>query len=361
MKTKLISKIIASGSFLPKKKIDNDYFLKSEFYDVKGQKLNTPQGEIINKFVDITGIQERVYADDKQTNSDLAYLAAKDALDSSGIDKESLDYILVAHNFGDIQSNSVQTDQVPSLAARVKHALQIKNHNTIAHDILFGCPGWIQAMILANSYIKSGEAKRVLVIGSEALSRVCDPYDRDSMIYSDGAGAVILEGQQSDQEDGMIASSCRTDTMDELFYLRFDQSDNKEFAAKNDSKFLKMDGRKIYEYAISKVPALVKECIEKAGLDVSDIKKILIHQANEKMDYAIVKRLFRLYGKREFSLDLMPMMIDKMGNNSVATVPVLFDRIRKGNFEGHSFSKGDYVVFASVGAGMSVNAFVYRF
>jgi len=332
MKNKLVSKIIGSGSFLPNVKIDNTHFLKSEFYDVNGNKLNTPQHEIINKFVDITGIEERVYVEENQTNSDLAYLAAKDAIESSGIDRETLDYILVAHNFGDIQHNSVQTDQVPSLAARVKHGLGIKNPNTV----------------------------RVMIIGSEALSRVCDPYDRDSMIYSDGAGAVILQAEESICDDGIIASVCRTDTQNEAFYLRFDESDNKEFSATNNNKYLKMDGRKIYEYAISNVPALVKDCIEKAGLDISDIKKILIHQANEKMDYAIVKRLFRLYGKREFSSDLMPMMIDKMGNNSVATIPILYDKINKGKFEGHNFNKGDYLVFASVGAGMSVNAFVYK-
>jgi 3-oxoacyl-[acyl-carrier-protein] synthase-3 len=122
-----------------------------------------------------------------------------------------------------------------------------------------------------------------------------------------------------------------------------------------------MNGPKIYEYVISNVPQLVKECIEKAGLGLKDIKKVLIHQANEKMDEAIAKRLFRLYGEQQVPDDIMPMIIKKMGNNSVATVPILYDMIAKGELEGHKFEKGDHVVFASVGAGMSINAFVYQF
>ncbi|MFA8433012.1 MAG: 3-oxoacyl-ACP synthase III family protein [Marinifilaceae bacterium] len=359
MSAKRFSRIVGSGSYLPNVKVPNEKFKQNEFFNADGKKIETDPQEIIDKFKDITGIEERTYAADDQLASDLAYLAAKEALESSNIDKESLDYILVAHNFGDVKANSTHTLQMPSLAARVKHLLQIENPNTVAYDILFGCPGWVQGMIQADSFIRSGDANRVMVIGAETLSRVCDPHDRDSMIYSDGAGATILEAVESEEPTGILAHKVRTDTLNEAYLLWSGGTHNPGF--KNDDVFIKMYGHKIYEYVISTVPQLVKESIEKAGLELKDIKKILIHQANEKMDEAIAKRLFRLYREREIPEDIMPMIIRDMGNNSVATVPVLYDKIAKNELNGHKFNKGDHAVFASVGAGMSINSFVYKF
>ena len=120
-------------------------------------------------------------------------VAAKKAIDNAGIDKETLDYIIVAHNYGDVKHGSVQSDTVPSIATRVKHNLKIQNPTCVGYDVLFGCPGWVEGMIQAYAFIKAGIAKKCLVIGAEALSRVVDPHDRDSMIYSDGAGAAVVE------------------------------------------------------------------------------------------------------------------------------------------------------------------------
>lgn len=360
MSTKRFSKIVGSGSYIPTVQVKNEHFLNHEFFEPDGQKIETSPEIIIEKFKDITGISERKYASADQQNSDLAYLAAKDALESSKIDKESLDYIIIAHNFGDVKPNSSLTNQLPCLAAKVKNLLQIENPKTIAYDILFGCPGWIQGMIQANYYIKSGDAQRVMVIGAETLSRVCDPHDRDSMIYSDGAGATILEACEAEEASGILSHAMRTDTINEAFFLRADISDNADFEGNSNSLFIKMYGRKIYEYAISNVPGIVKESIDKAGLDIKDIKKILIHQANEKMDEAIAKRLFRLYQEKTVPDNIMPMIIKEMGNNSVATVPILYDKIAKDKLEDHKLNEGDYIVFASVGAGMNINAFVYK-
>jgi 3-oxoacyl-[acyl-carrier-protein] synthase-3 len=360
MSTKRFSKIVGSGSCIPTVQVKNEHFLSHDFFEPNGQKIETPTEEIIKKFKDITGIEERKYASPDQVNSDLAYLAAKDALESSKIDKESLDYIIVAHNFGDVKPDSTLTNQLPCLAAKVKNLLQIENPKTIAYDILFGCPGWIQAMIQANYYIKSGDAKRIMVIGSETLSRVCDPFDRDSMIYSDGAGATILEGFEDEEVSGILSHAMRTDTKNEVYFLRADISDNADYEGNSNSLFIKMYGRKIYEYAITNVPGVVKEAIDKAGLHINDIKKILIHQANEKMDEAIAKRIFRLYQQREVPAKIMPMIIQEMGNNSVATVPILFDQIIKDQLADHKLKKGDHIVFASVGAGMNINSFVYK-
>ena len=360
MSTKRFSKIVGSGSYLPSLKIKNEHFLNHDFFEQNGERIQTSTQEIIEKFQDITGIAERTYAPEEQQTSDLAYLAALDALTSANIDKESIDYILVAHNFGDVKHNSTLSNQLPCLAAKVKNLLEIENPKCIAYDVLFGCPGWVQCMIQANYFIKAGDANRVIIIGAETLSRVCDPHDRDSMIYSDGAGATILEACEAEEESGIIAHAMRTDTKNEAFFLRADISDNADYAGNENSHFIKMYGRKIYEYAITNVPSVVKESIDKAGLDIKDIKKILIHQANEKMDEAIGKRLYRLYGERKVPENIMPIILKNMGNNSVATVPILYDQIAKDQLEDHKLNEGDYVVFASVGAGMNINSFVYK-
>ena len=120
-----------------------------------------------------------------------------------------------------------------------------------------------------------------------------------------------------------------------------------------------MHGRKIYEFALSRVPQAMKECVDKSGIDIKDIKKILIHQANEKMDEAIVNRFYKLYDEATPE-GIMPMSISFLGNSSVATIPTLYDLLLQGKFEGQTIHKGDVLLFASVGAGMNINAFVYK-
>ena len=121
-----------------------------------------------------------------------------------------------------------------------------------------------------------------------------------------------------------------------------------------------MDGRKIYEFALSNVPQAMKSCLDKSGIDISEVKKIFIHQANEKMDEAILKRFYRLY-KTDIPEGIMPMSIHKFGNSSVATVPTLFDLVKNNKLDQHQLEEGDVIMFASVGAGMHINAIVYRY
>lgn len=358
MNPNIQSVIIATGSYIPENIVPNSHFLNHHFYEKTGVPVKRASSDIISKFKDITEIEERRYASSKHNTSDLGFFAAKDALESSDIDAETLDYIIVAHNFGDVRYGSNRADVLPTLASRVKHKLGIKNANCVAYDIPFGCPGWLQGMIQANYYIKSGDAKRVLVIGAEILSRSTDPYDRDSMIYADGAAATILEGKVG-VEQGILSHKTQTHTAQEAYYLYSDRSSNSLHNAED--LFIKMDGRKIYEYALTHVPILVKETLEKARVDISQIKKVLIHQANGKMDEAILKRLFKLYDIRQIPDKIMPMTIAKLGNSSVATIPTLLDLILKNKMPEQSIHEGDSVVFASVGAGMNVNAMVYQF
>jgi len=348
-------RIIGSGSYIPETKVPNTYFDSHLFLDENGCSLNHSIERIIEKFTAITGIEERRYAPEHYTASDLAFLAAQSAVDHAGIDRESIDYIIVSHNFGDVRYSTIQSDMLPSLASRVKNKLNIKNPGCIALDIIFGCPGWIQGMIHANAYMRSGIAKRCLVIGAECLSRVVDQHDRDSMIYADGAGAAIVELSATDK--GMFSHHSASFTLNEADYLYFGSSYNP--GHNPDIRYIKMHGRKIYEFALNQVPQAMKSCVDKAGIQIDQIKKILIHQANEKMDEAIVQRFYKLYGKTP-PKDVMPMIIKFLGNSSVATIPTLYDLISKGELPGHEIISGDIILFASVGAGMNINAFVYQ-
>ena len=352
------SVITGTGSFIPESIVDNSDFLNQEFYDEEKQKFPYDNQTIIEKFNAITGIESRRYLKKNQTSSDIATIAAERAILESGIDMETIDQIIFAQNFGDITQDSNQIDLLPCLASRVKHNLGIKNPNCVAYDILFGCPGWLQGVIQAHAFINSGIANKILVIGSETLSRVVDPFDRDSMIYSDGAGACIIEKLDEGTKRGILSFSNQSFTKDEAYYLNYGPTYNPN--DEKQTKFIKMQGRKIYEFALTNVPLAMKDCFDKSGENIADVKKIFIHQANEKMDFAIIKRFFKLYGYREIPEGIMPMSINKLGNSSVATIPTLFDLVRKKKLDDHELAEGDLIMMASVGAGMHINAITYR-
>ncbi|MDO1499755.1 ketoacyl-ACP synthase III [Winogradskyella maritima] len=349
-------RISGTGSYIPSSVEKNADFKEHQFLNTDGSEFQQENNVIIEKFKAITGIGERRYADHQLTSSDLAVLAAEKAITNAGIDPETIDYIILAHNFGDVKHGTIQSDLLPCLASRVKHSLRIRNPKCVAYDILFGCPGWVEGVIQAQAFIKSGIAKRCLVIGSETLSRVVDKHDRDSMIYSDGAGATIIEA--SEEDDGILSHETASFTYDEAYYLFFGKSNNQDLCP--DTRYIKMDGRKIYEFALKHVPLAMKTCLDNSGCDIKDVKKIFIHQANEKMDEAILKRFYRLY-KTEIPDGIMPMSIHKFGNSSVATVPTLFDLVKNGQLKGHELRKGDIIMFASVGAGMHINAITYKY
>lgn len=349
-------KISGVGSYIPPIIQLNEEFSNHEFLNQDGSKFEQDNQIIIEKFKAITGIVERRYAKEHHTTSDIAYFAAEKAIEDARIDPETIDQIIVAHNFGDVKQGAIQSDMVPNIACRVKHALGIQNPACIGYDLIFGCPGWVEGVIHANAFIKSGMAKRCLVIGAETLSRVVDKHDRDSMIFSDGAGAAIIEAAENEHQ-GILAHETATYTNQEAYYLQFGASNNQTTC--RNTRYIKMNGRKIYEFACTKVPHAMKACLDKSGCDINELKKIFIHQANEKMDEAIISRFYKLY-KKEVPEGIMPMNIQKLGNSSVATIPTLLDMVKKGKIENQSIAKGDIIMFASVGAGMNINAITYR-
>lgn len=355
------SVITGSGCYIPPFVQTNQDFARHVFYTQGGTPLHTEPGEVVTKFKKITGIEERRYTTNNLNASDLGYEAARLAILDSGVDPESLDQLIVAHNFGNVLKDTIQTAAVPSLASLIKNVLGIRNPDCVAYDILFGCPGWLQGLIQSDAFIKAGLAKKTLIIGTEALSRVIDMYDRDSMIFSDGAGAVVLERKEdaAGSSPGIIGYVAQTYSMEEVDYINMGAS----FYPESDPhiRYLKMKGRKVYEFAITQVPVAMKSCLDKSGVSIRELKKIFIHQANEKMDEAIIKRLYQLYDVETPPKDVMPMSISWLGNSSVATVPTLFDLVRKNQLPPHELHPGDVLLFASIGAGMNINAICYRY
>ncbi len=350
--------ITGIGSYIPAVKKENNQFINNRFLNTDGTSFDTSNTVIIENFKTITGIIERRYAEDHFNASDLGFFAAEKAIENAKIDPEELDYIIVAHNFGDVKKTGIQSDLLPSLATRIKHLLRINNPNCIAYDILFGCPGWIEGVIQGQAFIKAGIAKKILVIGTETLSRVIDKHDRDSMIYSDGAGACIIETSKDNSESGILGHVTQTFSKEEAYHLFFGNSYDKN---KDSSiRYIKMYGRKIYEFVLTNVPEAMKIALEKSNIRIDDVSKIFIHQANEKMDEAIINRLYRLY-KKPVPENIMPMSIHKLGNSSVATVPTLLDLVLRNKVKNHTLQKGDVFILTSVGAGMNINAIIYRY
>jgi 3-oxoacyl-[acyl-carrier-protein] synthase-3 len=353
------SVITGSGSYIPPFVQTNQDFALHEFFTADGLPLPVDPAEVVNKFRKITGIEERRYTSDNLNASNIGYEAAKKAIEDSCVDPETIDQLIVAHNFGNVIKDTIQTAAVPSLASQLKHTLGIRNPNCIAYDILFGCPGWLQGLIQADAFFKAGMAKKALIVGTETLSRVIDMYDRDSMIFSDGAGAVVLEKKEGDENaPGIMAYTVQTHSLEEVDFINMGVS---FYPGSNPRvRYLKMKGKKVYEYALKHVPEAMKACIDKSGIAICDLKKIFIHQANEKMDEAIIKKLYQLYNIESPPADIMPMSIAWLGNSSVATIPTLLDLVRRHQFPEHDLMPGDIILFASVGAGMNINAVCYR-
>lgn len=349
-------KIVGSGSHIPAMRVPNEAFLAHEFFDKNSVRIPKTNVAITQKFEEVAGITERRCAIPEHNTSDLGYLAAKRAIESSGIDPETLDYIIVAHNFGDILPNGLHTDMLPNLAAKVKQKLGVKNSRCVAYDILFGCPSWLQALIQANYFLKSGDVKRILVVGADTVSRAVDPHDIDGMLFADGAGAVILEAEETNEKVGVLSHLTISDCITEADHLRMAHSNNKD----TEGLHIDMNGKGVFRYAVQQVPKAIKQSLDKCGLTVDDVDKFVIHQANMKMNKIILSHLYNMYDYPDYPEEIMPLVVDVLGNSSAATIPTLWDMIVKGDLPNQNIQKGDVVVFASVGAGMHANCVVYK-
>jgi len=187
-KMNLRTVITGTGCYIPPVIKTNAEFLEQSFYTEDNERITIPAQEITGKFKEITGIEERRYVTEDMNSSDMALEAARKAIEDSRVDPEDLDYVIVAHNFGNVIKHTIQTDVLPALASRVKQGLPIKNPSCIAYDILFGCPGWVQGVIQADSFFKAGIAKKALVVGTEA--------GIDTALYWTGKGYALFSPEE---------------------------------------------------------------------------------------------------------------------------------------------------------------------
>lgn len=350
--------ILGTGSMIPEMLVPNSHFESSEFYDRDGARIGKSGREIIAKLESITGIRERRYIPPDQDSIGLMTGASMAAVSDAGLEVNELSGIIVAHNAGNMVPQTEGFHTVPNLAARLKNAIDCTNHNCFAYDILFGCPGWIQGVIQAHQAIRCGDADHVLVTGLEIASRLLDPHDVDSMILGDGCGACVVS-RSDDADKGILSYSTFSHGQDDNRIIYLGESNKKSV---DGSCYFHMNGREVYKYATKWVPEVIKDALDKAGAQISDVDMFLFHQANAKMLASIARNLADICGVPEGSFDgKIPSTIEFLGNTSVATVPTMLDLVSRNKLEGYSVHDGQVAVMASVGAGMHCNALVYRF
>ncbi len=349
--------IKGTGSVLPELIVPNSDFNDHIFYNKNGAKNERQGAEVTAKLEAITGIRERRYVPFDQDSRPLMTNAAKLAVLDAGLDLNDLDGLIVAHNAGNMVIGERVFHTVPNMAAYLKNALEITNHECFAYDLLFACPGWLQALIQAHQAIQNGDAEHILVVGIEIASRLLDPHDLDSMILADGCGAAVLS--KSQVENGVLSYATFSHAQKDIESIYLGKSNNAEVGG---HCWFKMNGKEVYRYATNWVPKVIKKALDKVNIGIAEVDMFLFHQANDKLIHAIANHLADLYEVEPLSLaGKLPMTIQFLGNTSVATIPTMLDLILKHNLDDYHIKKGQTVVMASVGAGMHCNAVVYKF
>lgn len=306
-------KIIASGKHLPEKKVEN---LKLE------KKLNLDSDYIEKR----TGIKVRYYAE-KETIEELAIKATKDMLKKNkNIDKQSIDMIVVA--------TTTPENYMPGIANKIQKELQIKECN--AYDILAGCNGFITAFDIASTYIQTDRAKRILVVGTDILSKYTNPEDvGTAIILSDGAGAVLLEGTEEEK----IYSSYITSI-----------EDNNEILKCNKNEYIFMNGKEIYKYAVTEPVKHIKKLLEKTHTELEEIKYIIPHQSNKRIMTAIASRL-------KIDLSKIYINIENIGNTFCASIPIAIDQMLENNL----IEEGNKLLLLGYGGGLNTGVILLEF
>ena len=323
------SKIIGTGSYLPEKVMTNDDWAK--IVDTSDEWITTR-----------TGIKERHFAADDQATSDLITEAAKLAIEDAGIDKDELDLIVVATISGD--------NAYPSTGCWVQKKLGAKP--IPAFDVGAGCSGFLYALIVADSFIKAGSAKKVLVAGAEVMSRVINWEDRNTcVLFGDGAGAAVLEATEEDT--GILSHSWEADG--NLGDLLIQPAGGSAMPATAETVAEKkhtvhMSGNEVFKHAVRMMQDSALKAIERAGLTSDDINLFIPHQANIRIIEATIRRA-------NIPLEKTFINIDKIANVSAGTIPIALDHARK---EGR-IKPGDNVLFAAFGAGFTWAGMTIRF
>ena len=280
-----------------------------------------------------TGISERRISSGEGT-VELAYKAALSALKNSNCDKDDIDLIVVA---------TTSPDKImPSTACSVQGLLGC--NNAAAFDISAACSGFVYSLIVASSLIRGTDKKLALVIGSEVLSRIIDWSDRSTcVLFGDGAGAAVIE--ISNDEEGIISTCFSSDgSLGEKSLVAGELELNTPFAKdkKLEKRYIEMKGAEVYKFAVSIIPQIVNELLEKSNEDIKNIKYIVPHQANSRIIDDAARRL--KVDKDKFYINL-----DKYENTSSASIPVALSEM----FEKGLIKRGDKIILAAFGGGLT--------
>lgn len=320
------TRIVGTGHCLPETVVTNDDLAKI---------MDTSDEWISSR----TGIRQRRLVKEETTAS-LAASAAQKALEDAGIQAEDIDLIIVA---------TLSADYItPSCACEVQDMIGAKR--AVAFDLNAACSGFLFALNTASMYLKQGVYKNAIVIGAESLSRILDWDDRSTcVLFGDGAGAVVVQATEDDAEgQGIISFTQSSDGARGMVLSGVNRTNNNPLISTGtEPGYLQMNGQEVYKFAVSTVPACITEVLEKAGMDISEIKYFLLHQANVRILQSVGKRL-------KVSEEKIPISLDHCGNVSAASVPILLDEInKKGMLE-----KGDKIVLAGFGGGLTWGACV---
>ena len=315
--------ILGTGSYLPARRLTNDDL--SKIVDTSDEWIATR-----------TGIKARHIAAENEQTSDLAVAAAKAALADAAISAKDIDLIIVATSTPDMT--------FPATACIVQNKLGIAG--CPAFDVQAVCAGFMYAMATANAYIRSGMAKRALVIGAETFSRLLDWNDRRTcVLFGDGAGAVILGA--SEQEGGIISTKLQADGS----YSQILQTPGKIAAGSIEgSPYLYMDGQAVYKFAVKALANVAREVIEESNLQPADIDWIIPHQANLR----IIESTARHLG---VPMDKVIVTLSEQGNTSAASIPLALDEgIRSGRIR-----HGQILLLEGIGGGFAWGAITLKY
>lgn len=315
------AKIIATGSYVPERILTNFHL----------EKMVDTSDEWIRER---TGIRERRIADEKEAASDLAYEAAKAAFKRTDIKAKDIELIIVATVTGDMP--------VPATACHLQQRLGLKK--AAAFDINAACSGFLYGLSVADSFIRSGNYKRILLVGAEVLSRITDWEDKSTcVLFGDGAGAAILEA--TDEERGIISTHLRSDGgLWDLLHLPGGGSRHpvSKDSIKKKLHYLKMKGNETFKIAVRTLESLVRETLNENKLKVAQLSLLIPHQANLRIIQATAERL-------NIPIEKVFVNIDKYGNTSAASIPIALDEaVREGRIR-----DGDYVLLEAFGGGLT--------
>ncbi|CAC9600726.1 3-oxoacyl-[acyl-carrier-protein] synthase, KASIII (EC 2.3.1.180) [uncultured Gammaproteobacteria bacterium] len=310
------ARIIGTGSYLPPKIVTNDDLSKT---------IDTSDEWITSR----TGIKERRIVTNEST-CDLAVIAANNALEMSGINAAELDLIILA---------TTTPDKIfPATATMLQKAI---GANCPAFDLQSVCAGFVFALTTAEQYIKTDAANKVLVVGSETLSRIVDWKDRSTAIlFGDGAGAVVLEGSE---ETGILHSKLFSDGN----YLSSLQVSNNTI---NETGFIEMAGNEVFKIAVNRLSSLAEDTLKACDMDSDELDWMVPHQANIRIISAVAKRI-------KMPMDKVVVTLDKHGNTSAASIPLALDTaVRDGRIQ-----KGQSLLFEGIGGGFSWGSVLVKF